>query len=259
MTAGFALVGGLSGMVGSAGIAHAASFEPGDEAVVVDGALNLRKNPDLSAKVVEVLADGTELTVTDGPKSADNYTWYEVSLDGDDPDGWVAGEYLASPSSGDQFGNGDGVRVVDGRLNLREAAGTDADILRVLNDGDAGVITDGPVAKDGFTWYEIHSAGFGTGWVAGEFLVLDEAVTGCEGQGPCPATIVEGDTIEVVTDRLNFREDPSLSGDVITVLEEGDNGTFTGESEFADKIVWIQVETVNHGTGWVARQYVVKI
>jgi len=46
--------------------------------VVVDG-LSYRAGPDTTAQVIGTLDAGTVVAVTDGPISADGYTWYEVS------------------------------------------------------------------------------------------------------------------------------------------------------------------------------------
>jgi N-acetylmuramoyl-L-alanine amidase len=74
----------------------------GDTVTVVDGTLNLRDDAGLSANVIDQLPDGTVLEVSDGPVSADGYTWFEVSNDDFGP-GWVAGEFLeVNASTGDE-------------------------------------------------------------------------------------------------------------------------------------------------------------
>lgn len=75
-------------------------FAIGDAVVVIDGALNYRADPSTGGDVIEVLSDGTEGAILDGPVYADSYTWYQLGLPGYGPDGetpgWVAGEYLAA-------------------------------------------------------------------------------------------------------------------------------------------------------------------
>ncbi|MCC6791760.1 MAG: SH3 domain-containing protein, partial [Thermomicrobiales bacterium] len=65
----------------------------------IDGELNYRTDPSTGGDVIEVLADGTEGAILDGPVYADGYTWYQLGVPGYGPDGetpgWVAGEYLA--------------------------------------------------------------------------------------------------------------------------------------------------------------------
>jgi hypothetical protein len=65
--------------------------------VVVQGTkgagLNLRQQPTTYAKVVSNAREGTVLTVLEGPKEADGYTWWRVRAP-DSTEGWVAGEWL---------------------------------------------------------------------------------------------------------------------------------------------------------------------
>lgn len=65
----------------------------GDEVRVIDGELNLRSEPTTSSEILEVLPDGTSLTVIDGNIDADDYTWWQVTSD-DYGEGWVVGEFL---------------------------------------------------------------------------------------------------------------------------------------------------------------------
>jgi hypothetical protein len=73
-------------------------FTIGAAVVVVDGPLNYRTDPSLGAGVLEVLSEGTEGAILDGPVYADGWTWYQIGLPGYGPDGavpgWAAGEFL---------------------------------------------------------------------------------------------------------------------------------------------------------------------
>ncbi|MGH2560382.1 MAG: SH3 domain-containing protein, partial [Thermomicrobiales bacterium] len=72
----------------------------GDTVQVVDGDLNFRADATLEAEVLDVLSDGTELSVTDGPIDADGYTWFAVTS-ADYGDAWVAGQFLAIAAPAD--------------------------------------------------------------------------------------------------------------------------------------------------------------
>jgi hypothetical protein len=65
--------------------------------VVVQGTkgagLNLRQQPTTYAKVVSNAREETVLTVLEGPKEADGYTWWRVRAP-DGTEGWVASEWL---------------------------------------------------------------------------------------------------------------------------------------------------------------------
>lgn len=238
--------------------ALAAGFSSGETVEVVDGPLNLRTEPGLTAEIIRVLPDEFNMTVTGGPENADGYDWYEVAFhQGSSRDGWVAGEFLAHYNVGGLFSRGDGVRVIDGRLNLRSEPGLSSDVLQVLEEGTAAIISSEPAEQDGYTWYKLHSSGFGNGWVAGKFLVFDPGVSDCEGGGECPALMEAGDGVRVVADRLNFRTGPSLSAEVIRVFARGTTAIFTGNSDYVDGLAWIEVESESYGTGWLAREFVV--
>jgi hypothetical protein len=254
---------GTSGQIVTPRTAVAAQFSSGEIVRVVDGSLNLRTEPGLDAEVVRVLPDGFVLTVADGPESADGYDWYQVTSSGDVAvDGWVVGDFL-EPAPGGEFPQGTGVRVVGGSLNVRDAPSLSGNVFTTVPEGTTFTAGD-PTFADGYTWYKVHSFGIvlplpsNQGWVAGDFLVADPGVTGCEGQGPCPSGLGIGDGIRVVTDSLNLRDAPVLDAAVVAVLPTGVQGVVL---EFADNTsgghAWLRVETVDYGSGWVARDFVV--
>ncbi len=51
--------------------------------------VHVRKQPSLSSNVLKILPQGTEFTVMDGPTKADEYYWWQISLE-DGVEGWVA-------------------------------------------------------------------------------------------------------------------------------------------------------------------------
>jgi hypothetical protein len=57
------------------------------------GGLNLRQQPTTYAKVVTNAREGTVLTVLEGPKEADGYTWWRVRTP-DGTEGWGADDWL---------------------------------------------------------------------------------------------------------------------------------------------------------------------
>jgi uncharacterized protein YgiM (DUF1202 family) len=71
----------------------------GDTVQVIDGSLRLRAEPGLDADILDVMPEGTELEVTDGPEQADGHTWFQVESDTFGP-GWAAGEFLLVIESG---------------------------------------------------------------------------------------------------------------------------------------------------------------
>jgi N-acetylmuramoyl-L-alanine amidase len=222
------------------------AFVAGDAVSVFDGALNLRAAPGLDADVVEVLADGTALTVLGGPESVDSISWYQVET-ADGTQGWVTGEFIQPLAPSGEFAAGDTVVVATGPLNMRETAGTDASILETLDEGTTAAIADGPVTASGFVWYAIELADGETGWVAVDFLAA---------VGDATPDFAVGDAIVVADGPLNLRGGASLGATVLETLDEGATGTIvSGPSTTVDEIAWYQIEVTGGENGWVAGEF----
>lgn len=70
-------------------------FKPGDSAVVNGGGgcTNLRASPSTSTTAIACFADGTRVTILDGPQAGDGYLWWHVRTP--KGDGWMADQFLA--------------------------------------------------------------------------------------------------------------------------------------------------------------------
>jgi uncharacterized protein YgiM (DUF1202 family) len=134
--------------------------------------LNLRSSASITAKVRAVLENGDRGVVVAGPTAKNGYSWYRLDIDADGTaDGWVVGAYLAKATGG--FAVGDAVRVGDGPLNVRSAAGLSGKVIDRVETGALFVVRGGPTVKDGYTWIKVFNYGTGTGWIAAEFVVLE--------------------------------------------------------------------------------------
>lgn len=70
-------------------------FQEGDLVIVNDNDVNMRAEASTSANVVDTLSQGTELRILSAtPTEAEGYTWWNVSDDALDVQGWVAGQFL---------------------------------------------------------------------------------------------------------------------------------------------------------------------
>jgi uncharacterized protein YgiM (DUF1202 family) len=224
-----------------------AQFPLGVTVAVNTDALNVRKLPSLSSAVITVLVASQTGTVLDGPRSADGYTWYEV--DAGSTAGWVAGEYLVLAGSDlPGFPLNAAVVVNTDALNVRSVAGLNADVIAVATLGDRGtVLSNGPTYADGYAWFRVRFASV-EGWVASNFLALDNG-----GQIP----IGVGDRVAVTVDGLNVRSEPGLSGDVLQVLPFGASAKVSGGPVAADGFDWYQLENSSGQTlGWVAGDFI---
>jgi len=54
--------------------------------------VNFRAEPSTDSDVIDVLLDGTSLTILDGPVSAEGYTWWQV--ESDSGTGWLVQDYM---------------------------------------------------------------------------------------------------------------------------------------------------------------------
>jgi len=110
----------------------------GNTASVIDGALNLRASASTGSTVLDVMPDGATVTLL-GPSSNG---FSQVSYQG--TTGWAYSIYLSGGSS-----SGDTATVIDGALNLRASASTNASVLLVM-PGGATVNLNGQT-QSGFT------------------------------------------------------------------------------------------------------------
>lgn len=221
------------------------AFIAGDQVIVDTHSLNFRADATLDAGIDQVLLDGTLAVVTDGPVTADGYTWYELDVDG--AIGWSVADYLV-PAGTDHalMPIGSAVMVVVDSANLRAEPGLTADVSDVwLMDTSAWVIA-GPEYVDGYDWYEVDSGGV-TGWIARPNLAFASSHD---------FTLTIDETAIVNTDFLNLRETAGLDGAVIAVLEGGAVGTLLDGPVEVDGLVWYQFET-DFGTGWVVGEYLI--
>ena len=73
----------------------AARFSPGESVVVAgtDSCLNIRAESDIEGQILDCLADGTIVTVLEGPVAQGNLNWWLIAAP--DVNGWAAELYLA--------------------------------------------------------------------------------------------------------------------------------------------------------------------
>jgi uncharacterized protein YgiM (DUF1202 family) len=229
-------------------------FAIGDDIYVFDGPVNFRSAAGLSGTIQDILPQDTTGEVVGGPTTADGYDWYQIQIGGGQT-GWVAGDFLAlaTPDPGGDFAIGDDIYVFDGPLNLRSAAGLSGAILEILPQDATGEIVGGPTTADGYDWYQVDTTLGATGWVAGDFLALDN-------NGPVvpPGSFPVDSFVFVNVPKLNLRSIASTDGAVLQTMTDGGIATVKSGPVTADGFTWYELfvgEGQNTLTGWAAGEY----
>ncbi len=147
----------------------AAAFTAGQIVQVNADSLNMRAEASIEAEIVTTLQNGTWANVVDGPVTGGDYSWYQVEYD--DFTGWVAAEFLADAASADALAVGSTVIVNTASLNLRSAAGTDSEVIEILEAFAEGQVLAGPETVDDTVWYQVDFDGV-QGWVSRSYLAV---------------------------------------------------------------------------------------
>ena len=143
-----------------------------NDTVRVTGNLSLRTAASTLGSRIATLAPGTMATVLGGPTSASGYSWWQIRASVGT--GWAVENWLTRttattpPPSG--LPAGTTVQVVEGALNLRDGASTGNRVLAVLPQGTRLSIVSGPQPGSGYSWYQVRSGTYGTGWVVSAFI-----------------------------------------------------------------------------------------
>jgi uncharacterized protein YgiM (DUF1202 family) len=141
--------------------------------VRVTESLNLRSSASTSGSVIAVLSPGTTGTVLGGPRSANEYTWWQLRTSAGT--GWAVENWLtaagssSSPAPGG-YAAGTTLVVSDGPLNMRSGASISSGVVAVLPTGSRITVVSGPSSGSGYTWYQVRSSTYGTGWVVSNFV-----------------------------------------------------------------------------------------
>jgi hypothetical protein len=120
--------------------------------------LNVRERASSDARIVDCLAEGTEVPLVSAAREADG-TWAQI-----ESQGWVASRFLKRSRAV--------IAGTAGCLNVRERPTLSAPTLGCLPEGSAVRLSDGPMVSDGRDWYQIEPTAPLTksGWVAGQYL-----------------------------------------------------------------------------------------
>lgn len=145
-----------------------------------------------------------------------------------------------------EFSPGQGVETIVADGNLRYLPGTAETVAATLAAGTVMHVVDGPTSVDGYTWYQL-SGNPGTGWMATSTFAT------ADGVAPIGQFAI-GDRVEVDTDFLNIRSEPSLRAGALATMPGGTPGTVIEGPEPTGGYRWYLLET-DYGRGWVVERY----
>lgn len=199
--------------------------------VVKGGALNLREEPSLSAKVIKQFPSGTWMTVT-----ATEGDWSKVEVNG--LKGYVMSKYLSESNSDSTLY----VRTNTGRgLNLRDQPSLEGNIITSFKPGTA--VT---VLARGNGWYKVSANGQ-TGYVSSRYLTGSQSSGGSSSTGyPKTGTVNNPGANQV----LLLRETASTDARVLGYYRNGTEVKLLGESGSFYKV------TVNGKNGYMMKKFI---
>lgn len=128
--------------------------------------LNLRSGPGLSFDILSKLEPDANVTLLEGPRKNDGYSWWRVST-GDGQEGWaverVEEEQTLYPALA--VGGQASVTSTEGdTLRVRENAGRSFAIVTQLPGGTVVTLLEGPQIVDDLSWWKIRTADGIEGW-----------------------------------------------------------------------------------------------
>ncbi|CAN5659422.1 hypothetical protein BH23CHL5_BH23CHL5_04240 [soil metagenome] len=136
-------------------------------------------------------------------------------------------------------------------LNLRSAAGTQADLIAEVPAGTIGLVIAGPTLADQFPWFRI-STSLGNGWCTAEFLEL--APPNITGGG----LFELGYTLAVTASSLGLLAMPTNSASELARMVRDELAVVVNGPKYAENMIWYQVNDLlglSAGkTGWANQE-----
>ncbi len=229
---------------------------------------NVRSRPGTQWSILSTLPAGVQVQITDGPQQEAGQTWYGVYRQGYGG-GWSLASQLNIPGVTtpttppptpvpSQFPVGSNVTVTGGTINLRSGPSTSASINGVIPDGRVFTVTGAAVSANGYSWVPVSSTVYGSGYIAGAFLVAGGGTTTPPPTQPPPSgQFTVGSTVSVTGGDVNFRAGPSTTAQIIGVAKTGQVFTVTGAPTAASGYTWYPVRNSTFGDGYLAGAFLV--
>jgi peptidoglycan-N-acetylglucosamine deacetylase len=147
-------------------------------------------------------------------------------------------------------------------LNLRSTPSTTGSIIDVMPTGARGVVIGGPVTANGYTWCQLQTSGYGTGWAAATYLAWvsgpNPTPSGTQGPRPDPppdpgtgqaAVISSGPTnVRQIALTYDAGADRGYAGYILDLLADyGVKATFGMTGTWAQSNPDLVIRMVNEG------------
>lgn len=140
-------------------------------------------------------------------------------------------------------------------VNMRSGAGTGYTVLYVIASGTQCTVQAGPVAANGYQWYQLNCGSSRVGWVAGQNLKAGSA------SSPTPTKTASGFPVgsKVKTTAIvNMRSGAGTNYGVLRKLSSGVTCTVLGGPTSASGYQWYRLDCGSSRVGWVAGSYLKK-
>ncbi len=205
--------------------------------VEVGATVHVRSGPGLNYEDIGTAHESNILMYLDeSATDSRGVVWYCVDFDGEE--GWVSSKYTVL--FGDIY-----VYAVEGRSFIRKNPDLEAKQLAILYEGEsAEYLGRTSVDERGVAWYKVEYDGE-IGWVSSKYTVLGE-----EG-------VIYNRYILADEGKAHIRDNPSLDGESLEILPQGDTATYLEKKEWDERgVAWYKVRY--EGTvGWVSSKYTV--
>ena len=179
------------------GFAYAATVKTG---IITGDVVNMRANPNTSAKIIKQLEKGTKVSVVGSEGD-----WFKVSYS--DSTGWINDDYVTIRNQSISAGTVNGSVV-----NVRSKPDVNSEILTKLEKG-----TKVDIYEQSGDWYRISIGEDRYGWVNGEFIsVRSETVSRgltTDVKAPVPAEAADEENEEAAKDADTTEKTDDKSGE----------------------------------------------
>jgi len=129
-------------------------------------------------------------------------------------------------------------------LLMRDQPARSAKPVASLPEGTTLEIAGPEQTADGITWRQVKEKGGKVGWVATQYLEVEQAYS-----------IVKVANTGGIG--VNLRAQPSKTAKIVVLLKEGAELKVIGEDTSAEGITWRNVKDDNGNVGWVSSEYLV--